>query len=248
MSKTKKIYTVTLIILMLSAGTVLGTAGYVNFTGVRMRANPGTDAEIITTLQSGERVEILGTTGEWHRIRFDEQVGYMFSNYIDISEGLAPESEEQTSEPEAEQPTQEGEETFPQTATTNSVTNVHIIPSITSSITLEIRAGRIVTIQRRINNWLYIAYGNQSGWIRQNAVEASTENVPQDTDTDTTGVTDTTNNIPLTGENIRFVYGSSANVRQAPNTASEVVAELRQGDRVRVIRLENYWYRVEFSG
>ena len=68
---------------------------------VNIRAAASSDSEIVGKLTSGMSVTVLGTEGDWTRIRADGIVGYVFSKYLKVS---AP--EEQAADPTAAEQTQ----------------------------------------------------------------------------------------------------------------------------------------------
>ncbi len=68
---------------------------------VNIRAAASMDAEIIGKLTNGMSVSVLGTEGDWTRIRADGVVGYVYSNYLSFPE------------PEAEEPTEVAPEPAP---------------------------------------------------------------------------------------------------------------------------------------
>ena len=52
---------------------------------------------------------------------------------------------------------------------------------------------------------------------------------------------------PPANQGHRFVNVSAVNIRQQPNTTSNVVGMLSRGARVRITGEQNDWYRVEFQ-
>ncbi len=56
---------------------------------VNIRAAASTDAEIIGQLTGDARVTVLGTEGDWTKVRADGVVGYVFSKYLQVSEPAA---------------------------------------------------------------------------------------------------------------------------------------------------------------
>ncbi|MDH3594889.1 MAG: SH3 domain-containing protein [Rhodospirillales bacterium] len=68
---------------MSGVGTVLADSG-LNF-----RESPG--GPRISVLPRGAEVEILGTDGDWYRVRFGERTGFVFSRFIDVE--LEPEDD-----------------------------------------------------------------------------------------------------------------------------------------------------------
>ncbi len=56
--------------------------GTIQGTGVRFRAAASTSSKILGTFSPGERVTVLGSSGEWHRIRYSGTEGYVHSKYV----------------------------------------------------------------------------------------------------------------------------------------------------------------------
>ncbi|MCL2355517.1 MAG: SH3 domain-containing protein [Oscillospiraceae bacterium] len=242
MKKIKRIYIITLTLLAFSAGIVLGSEGIVNHTGVRMRTGPSTQTEIITNLSSGDRVEIVERSGNWYRIRHNDTLGYMHSDYVDIIEVPVESNNEETetaTSGEVDTYIPDEESIFPQSVVMLSETRMHIIPSLSSSVLTEIADGRTITVYRRINNWSYISYENQRGWAR---IELPSGNNEENANSNNY------EDVTIENNTHRFINASVANVRQAANTTSEIVGTLARGVRVTVVGESNDWYRIEFDG
>ena len=250
MKKIKKIYIIAFALLILSSGAVFASEGIVNHTGVRMRTGPSTQTEIITNLSSGDRVEIIERSGNWYRIRHNDTLGYMHSDYVDIVEApIENNNEEPETTPEGEEPyTPEAENSFPQSVITLNQTRIHIIPSLSSSALTEIAEGRTITVYRRINNWSYISYANQRGWVRNHTLDTASEPSSGNNEEDTNAGNDNDVDVPVGNNTHRFINVSVANVRQAANTTSDIVGTLARGVRVTVVGELNDWYRIEFDG
>ena len=65
--------------------------GAVSGTGVRMRSGAGTNYDILKTLDKGTIVELTAVEGDWYRISYEGQRGYVSSQYItryDTASGL----------------------------------------------------------------------------------------------------------------------------------------------------------------
>ncbi|MGL5647656.1 MAG: SH3 domain-containing protein [Clostridium sp.] len=54
---------------------------------INVRQNPTTDSSIVGTLTYGERVKIVGKTGDWFKIRYNKQYAYVYAPLIN---GQAP--------------------------------------------------------------------------------------------------------------------------------------------------------------
>lgn len=74
-----------LLLIMLPLSAMAASAvkkGTVNTSSLRMRAAASTSAKTVTYLKSGTEVEILGTTGQWYKVRYKSFTGYVMSSYI----------------------------------------------------------------------------------------------------------------------------------------------------------------------
>jgi uncharacterized protein YgiM (DUF1202 family) len=68
----------------------MNTSGYVSGNYVRLRTGPSTNYSIISTLNYGTSVQVLGKTNGWYKISYNGSTGYMCGDYITI--GDAPSS------------------------------------------------------------------------------------------------------------------------------------------------------------
>src|SRR5688572_12718844 len=75
--------------LILSAGAA-AAAPAVAESPVHLRAGPGTQHPVITTIPGGATVDVAGCTGSWCRVNFNGEVGYASRNYLQLAGGPAP--------------------------------------------------------------------------------------------------------------------------------------------------------------
>ena len=230
-------------ILVLGSASVFARPAHLNRNSVRVRAAASTEAEILTTLHNGTRIEVLSTHGDWHRIRYNSYEGYIYSDFVNFIGGPSVDSEEVVGVDDSVDPNYEDviseethgyeyevEDIFPKTVVTLSSANIHIKPSLTSLIMTEVAEGSTITVNRQVGNWSHILYGQQSGWIRNFGIENSVE-IPTDEDTSDT----------------RLVTASFANIRAEANTTSNVVGTVSSGVRVTILGRQGDWYQVEFQ-
>lgn len=60
------------------------TLGGAVITGdyVRFRAAPSTDSDVMGFLFTGRSVSVIGVSGEWFKVAYGEQTGYVYSTYV----------------------------------------------------------------------------------------------------------------------------------------------------------------------
>lgn len=68
-----------------AAGTVMYGIGFVNATSLRLRSSAATTASTLDTAVRGECVAILSKEGDWYRVSYNLQEGYMHSDYLSAS-------------------------------------------------------------------------------------------------------------------------------------------------------------------
>ena len=56
--------------------------------GLRVRENPSTDSEIITTMAEGESLDVIEELDGWIKVALDDEKGYISAEYAEITENL----------------------------------------------------------------------------------------------------------------------------------------------------------------
>ncbi len=59
--------------------------GYITADSMRVRGEAGLQAEVIGGINFGEKVEVLGKSGDWYQIRFGDGIGYVSGQYISFT-------------------------------------------------------------------------------------------------------------------------------------------------------------------
>lgn len=67
------------------SGSLVYGIGFVNASGLNLRAQPSTDSPILATANSGECVVVLGQENGWYRVNYNLQEGYMNADYLTVS-------------------------------------------------------------------------------------------------------------------------------------------------------------------
>ncbi len=270
----KKISIATLGILAIFSTDVFARTGIVDTpNGLMLRENADTASNSITVVPYKTQVEIIEDNGDWYKVKYNNQEGYLFGGYV----------EEITDE-------QENTQTPTNTASTeigdtqaNSTLKVYVIPLITSTVIKEIPANTTITIEKRITNWCYISAGEISGWVRsygientvQTSVEPNTEEQPEDNQETITAENNSTTTSPEaniqepeknnsessntlqpsnsaqtekpTEETKAFVDVDFANIRKEASTDSEIVTTLTEGTSFIVTAETEEWYKIRYT-
>ena len=102
MNVIKKVFFIALMIWVLWITTCMATTGKINAEGARIRREPNTTSDVLTIAYSGETVEILEKQGEWYKVKYGENVGYIRGDLMQVD----GEVEEDTANPEETVPVQ----------------------------------------------------------------------------------------------------------------------------------------------
>ena len=67
-----------------AAGTQMYGIGFVNSTSLRLRGEPSTSSSILAVASTNECVVVIGQSGDWYRVNYNLQEGYMHKSYLDV--------------------------------------------------------------------------------------------------------------------------------------------------------------------
>lgn len=68
-----------------AAGTVMYGIGFVNATSLRLRSSAATTASILDTAVRGECVAVIAKEGDWYKVSYNLQEGYMHTDFLSVS-------------------------------------------------------------------------------------------------------------------------------------------------------------------
>lgn len=205
MKKINKIPILTAMLISISGTSILAVTGTVNApSGLVLREEASKGGSVITTVQDDEQVEVLEKNGEWYKVKYSGQEGYLFAEYVETEENNIPNGEQTpTTLPSENEPTMQNPETpenesngethpeqnpsteppfitEPKVVQAKTSANIYIMPLISSTPVGSVTVGNTITITKQITNWSYITTGTVEGWVRtyliKNEVTRSTTN------------------------------------------------------------------------
>ena len=170
------------------------TTGKATVDILRIREKPSTEAEVINVLDVNDAFEIIGEEGDWYKISFKGETGYVSKTYVTANGNVENTNTQPETKPE-ENNTQNNENTEtqnPETPVNNNEntnnaenntntskatitkklhkisdnSNVNIIPVITSEVIGEVKKDEQVQLLGSAGLWAYINSSSVSGWIR----------------------------------------------------------------------------------
>ncbi len=152
-------------------------AGYINGDYVRFRTGASTSHSIIESYNRGKTLTVTGTSGDWTACTIDGQNGYVYSQYVTVTETAQPEQGGSTQASPA--PTATPAPSASPTQSTAGYVNGNNVrmrsgPSMTSEIIGELFFGNAVTITGTSGDWTAVTYNGEAGYVYTQYVKTGT--------------------------------------------------------------------------
>lgn len=134
-----------------AAGTVLYGIGFVNTSSLRLRSDANTQAPALDTARRGECVTVIAKEGNWYKVNYNLQEGYMYADYLSVS-------------------TKENAE-LGYGAISSAGVNLRTGPSTSYPVTAVSGSGDRCYIIGLNNGWFKVLYNDKICYIRSDFVE-----------------------------------------------------------------------------
>lgn len=135
-----------------SSATELKTGiGIVESSGLRLRAKPNTDADIISTASYGDNVVIIRKTDNWYLVDYNLDIGYMSADYLTVKD-------------------RENVELGYGKVNTSAV-NMRATPSSSGDLVYQLPYGDKAYIIGFNCGWYKVQYNGSTGYIRSDLLE-----------------------------------------------------------------------------
>ena len=159
MRRAKRIFFLLLLIVAVSAAIAITASatelktgiGIVETSGLRLRAKPNTDADIISTASYGDNVVIIREVDGWYLVDYNLDIGYMSADYITFKE-------------------RENVELGYGKINTSAV-NMRATPSTDGDLVFQLPYGEKAYIIGFNCGWYKVQYNGETGYIRSDLME-----------------------------------------------------------------------------
>ncbi|QHE53099.1 SH3 domain-containing protein [Pontibacillus sp. HMF3514] len=190
---------------------------------LRIRSGPGTAHDILGHMNKGTSYSKSGEQGEWIRIDYDGKQGWVHQNYVNVTTAASSSSDQQQAEEKMVQ--------------VNNL-NVRKRPSLSSEVIDQLDKGTKVTVTSERENWSNVTYNNNQGWVASQFIEKSTPASTQEDDTN-----------PSTEQSKGTVTVQTPilNVRSEGNLGSQVIAQVKKGDKLPFLQEKEAWYQIKLD-
>ena len=208
---------------------------------LNVRSGAGTNYSVLGSLSNGAKVEIVGTSGSWYKIKYGSGYGYVSKDYVTVSSSSNNSSSNSGS---SNSGSSNNTTTTPSTSTTgtikvNNALNVRSGAGTSYSVIGSLKNGATVEIVETSGSWYKIKYGSGYGYVSKDYVTvSSSNNNSSSNNTTTTPSTSTTGTIKV---------NDTLNVRSGAGTSYSVIGSLKNGATIEIVETVNSWYKIKFN-
>ena len=208
---------------------------------LNVRSGAGTNYSVLGSLSNGAKVEIVGTSGSWYKIKYGSGYGYVSKDYVTVSSSSNNSSSNSGS---SNSGSSNNTTTTPSTSITgtikvNDALNVRSGAGTSYSVIGSLKNGATVEIVETSGSWYKIKYGSGYGYVSKDYVTvSSSNNNSSSNNTTTTPSTSTTGTIKV---------NDTLNVRSGAGTSYSVIGSLKNGATIEIVETVNSWYKIKFN-
>lgn len=190
----------------------------VNVSSVNIRSSASTDAKVITRASRGENVEVTGTSGDWYKVKYKGDTGYIRKDML--VEGTSATSNSSS----------------PTAKVTGSSVNIRKSASTGAAVLKRVEQGTVLEAVSISDGWVKVKYSGVTGYVSADYVKVSGLN-------SSSGSSETLKEMDSKGA----INASEVNVREGAGTSSSKMYSLSKGASVDVTGIKGDWYRVHTS-
>lgn len=198
-------------------------------TALNMRTGPGTNYPIIIQLKNNTKLEILGESGKWYKVKVNNYTGYVHKDYVETggSSGTTkPPVEPEKPAPVDPAPPPDKEKYG---YVTCSRLNVRSGPSTKNHSVGVVEKGTKLKVLGKTGNWYEVEYKGVKRYV-----SADYLNVQESTGT--------------SQQTIGTVNASALNVRTGPGTSYKAVGYVTKGTKLTILGKSGSWYKINYKG
>lgn len=149
-----------------------------NGTRINVRMGPGTEHDILTTLDQNSEVYVTGRTGDWYKVEVGGAAGYIRVDFLKLdsevgSSGTSSETSKPASTPSATPFDEEKVISFGvarQATVTGTDINLRAAPGTNAKSLTKVSTGDSMYVLGQYSDWYQVLCGDHLGYIRADLV------------------------------------------------------------------------------
>ena len=218
---------------------------------LNVRSGAGTNYSVLGSLSNGAKVEIVGTSGSWYKIKYGSGYGYVSKDYVTVSSSSNNSSSNSGS---SNSGSSNNTITTPSTSTTgtikvNDTLNVRSGAGTSYSVIGSLKNGATVEIVETSGSWYKIKYGSGYGYVSKDyvTVSSSSNNSSSNSGSSNSGSSNNTITTPSTSTTGTIKVNDTLNVRSGAGTSYSVIGSLKNGATVEIVETSGSWYKIKYG-
>jgi len=184
--------------------------------GVRLRMEPHTDARILAVMNIDAVLTVLGFEGDWYKVMYDNQLGYVFGEFISLPGDWTPDAVEEPFVPEVY---------FEPGVVNDHGVRLRAAGSTDSEILATMDKGTAVTVTGSDGEWRRVMLGDRPGYIY--------------------GVYVTLSETLESVDEVGYINVDGVRLRAENNTDSEILTVMAVRTPLTVLDKVDDWYKVD---
>ncbi len=229
MSKMKKISIITILLYMFFITSSFASTATIDVNSARLREEANTTSKVLTNIYKGEKVEILEKDGEWYKVKYGSNTGYLKNTLIKED---AISNEEKVNE-KTDETVEDVQQEDSNKVVIKSNTVIRYQPNMISNTIVSVEIGKELTKELELGKWIKVSDGAIDGWILKAKIENQNIQKQDTTDSNKTNTTaeentNTTNTVNTNKVNTNTVSNKVTNNVVENKVENKVVNEVKQ--------------------
>ena len=175
MNKIKKISIITMILYMFFVTSVWASTATVTVSVARLRKEASVDSYTLTKIYEGENVEILEKNGEWYKVKYANNVGYLKNSSIKEDSNNNTANTQNENNNTGTNKNTDNTKADSLKVITNSQTKLRYQPSMISNVIVQVEEGKELIKNRELGNWIQVSDGTVIDWIKKDKTITSND-------------------------------------------------------------------------
>ncbi|WP_333859398.1 SH3 domain-containing protein [Clostridium sp.] len=216
---------------------------------LNIRNGAGTSFSVLGYLKKGETVQIVGTVGDWYKIRLNSSYGYVSSNYISSGTSSTNNAVQQLSSSSSSQNSESNTSTgsgYVKLSTASSTLNLRSAPQ--GNIISSLPNGTAVTILESNNGWYKVSVNGTTGYVYSNYISTS-QTAPESSVAVANTSSNQSSTSSETGKTGTVTLSNSSSVLNLRNNpwTGRILTTLQNGTNVTILGTEGRWYKIQWG-
>ncbi|MEW8994707.1 SH3 domain-containing protein [Clostridium sp.] len=229
-----------------SSDSTVKSNGTVNADALNVRSGASTSNKIIGSLGKNAKVQIISTSNGWHKIKYNNTVGFVSAEYITISSNNnnSNNNSGDNNSSTGNNNSSNNDAVISTGIVKADALNVRSSASTSSKIVGTLYKNSKVEILSTSNGWHKIKFKSGTAFV-------SSEFISNSNNTETTPGTGTVTPPEVTPPShtvegkVAIVNADALNVRSGAGTSYGIVTTVRYGSKLPIISYTNGWYNVK---